>query len=77
MSLLLKGISNLSELDVDADKDWNLKGISNIKEVVAGMTAGDIAYHDGTRLVKLSPGQMDTQLFTLGPGHNPVWKYLV
>lgn len=77
MSLLLKGISNLSELDVDADKDWNLKSISNIKEVAAGMTAGDIVYHDGTQLVKLSPGQMDTQLFTLGPAHNPVWKYLV
>ena len=58
MSLLLKGgISKLSELEIDADKDWQTKGISNIREIVQGMGIGDAVQHDGARLVKLSPGQ--------------------
>jgi hypothetical protein len=71
------GITALSQLQIDADKDWATQGISNIKEVVAGMAAGDIIHHDGTKLAKLSPGQKDTELFTLGPGHDPVWKFLI
>jgi hypothetical protein len=69
------GVSDLLHLTIDVDKDWQLKGISNIKEVVLGMTKGDIVYHDGTRLVKLSPGAIGTELKTKGPGHAPVWSY--
>ncbi len=69
------GITKLSQLTIDADKDWQLKGISNIKEVVLGMTTGDVVYHDGTRLVKLSPGVTGTQLKTKGAGANPIYGY--
>jgi len=32
VSLLLKGITKLSQLAVDADKDWNGKAILNLGE---------------------------------------------
>ena len=77
MSLLMKqGITKLSELTIDADKIWLDKGISQIKELALGMTEGDILYHDGTRLVKLSPGVISTELMTLGPAHNPYWGFV-
>lgn len=40
MSLLLKGVTKLSELDIDANKDWQGKGISNIGTVVVTDGAG-------------------------------------
>ena len=74
MSLLLKaGISKLSELEIDADKNWNLKGISNIKEIALGMAIGDIVQHDGARLVKLSPGEAHHVLTSEGPGKLVTW----
>ena len=74
MSLLLKGgISKLSELEIDADKDWQTKGISNIKEIVLGMGIGDAVQHNGARLVKLSPGQAHHVLTSEGPGKLVVW----
>lgn len=77
MSLLMKqGITKLSELTIDADKVWLDMGISQIKELALGMTEGDILYHDGTRLAKLSPGPVSTELMTLGPGHNPYWGFV-
>lgn len=72
-----KGIKNLSQLTIDADKNWQAKGISNIKEIVLGMGVGDIAYHDGTKLVKLQPGMViGSELVTLGPGHNPYYGFV-
>ena len=69
------GITKLSQLTIDADKDWAAMGISNIKEVVAGMAVGDIIYHDGTGIQKLIPGLVGTQLKTKGSGQNPIWSY--
>jgi len=74
MSLLIKaGIAKLSELEIDTDKDWQAKGISNIKEIALGMGIGDVAQHDGARLVKLSPGQAHHVLTSEGPGKLVVW----
>ena len=70
------GITKLSELTIDADKAWADKGISQLKEIVSGMTAGDIVYHDGTRLLKLSPGVLGSQLITLGPTQAPKWGWV-
>jgi hypothetical protein len=55
MSLLTKGITRLSQLEIDADKDWRGKGITNIKEVASAMSHGDmIVRSDSTPvLVKL------------------------
>ncbi len=74
MSLLLKGgISKLSELEIDADKDWQGKGIANIKEVAAGMAIGDIIQHDGVKLVRLPPGMANYVLTSEGGGKLVVW----
>ncbi|GAI57050.1 unnamed protein product, partial [marine sediment metagenome] len=32
----------ISELEIDTDRDWKGYGITNIKEVVSGMTQGSI-----------------------------------
>lgn len=69
------GITKLSQLQIDADKIWLDKGISNIKEIVLAMTKGDIVFHDGTRLVKLSPGVLGSELKTKGPGANPIYSF--
>ena len=66
--LLVKGgITKLSELEIDTDKDWNSKGIFNLKELDAGMGKGDIVYHNGTRLAKLSPGTIGDELTSRDP----------
>jgi len=72
-------VSALSGLTIDADKVWeNLgvqMGISNIKEVAAGMAEGDMIYHDGTKIVKITPGAVGTGFKTKGVGHNPIWSF--
>jgi hypothetical protein len=74
MSLLLRaGISKLSELEIDADKDWQGKGIFNIKEVAQSMGIGDIVQHDGARLVKLPPGVANYVLTSEGSGKLVTW----
>ncbi len=74
------GISKLSLLQIDGDgaggdKDFLTLGISNIKEIVLGMTKGDIAFFDGTNLVKLSPGVLGSEVKTKGPGANPIYGF--
>ena len=75
MSLWIKstGITKLSELEIDADKDWQLKGITNIKEVAAGMAAGHVIQHDGMKLVTLAPGVEGHVLTSRGPGRLVYW----
>ena len=75
-SLLNKGVNHLSQVGIDADKDWGGVGISDIKEIVAGMNVGDIIFHDGTRIQKLSPGPLGSELITLGIGNNPKWGWV-
>ncbi|MFC1874643.1 hypothetical protein ACFLY3_00590 [Chloroflexota bacterium] len=56
MSWLIKGgTGKLSELEIDTDKDWQQKGITNLKAVAAGMAQGDIAFRGGDILERL-PG---------------------
>ena len=68
MSLLTKaGITKLSELIIDADKDWNGKRLSQLKELALGMGKGDILYQGaGGVLVKLSPGPISYELTSGG-----------
>ena len=74
MSLLLKaGIRRLSELEIDTDKDWRGRGISNIREVIAGMAIGDIIQHDGVKLIRLSPSVAHYVLTSQGGGHLVAW----
>jgi len=75
MSLLIKGgITKLSELTIDADKDWQAKGISNLEEVALGMTKGDFGVRGDVILKRLQPGSIGYILTSAGPLHIPSWQ---
>ena len=61
------GITKLSELQIDADKDWQGYGVTNLKELASGMQRGDVVRSDGVKLVKLSPGTIGNELTVLNP----------
>ena len=69
------GITKLSQLAFDADKDCASIGLENLKEVVAGMAVGDMIYHDGTGIKKITPGPVGSELVTQGPGRDPYWGW--
>lgn len=73
-NFLAKGISKLSELQIDADKDWEGKGISNLKELSSDMQKGDMIYRSPDTLVKLSPGPISYELTSSGEGNPIEWK---
>ena len=73
MSLLVKGITKLSELEIDADKDWQVKGITNIKQVAASMVIGNLAQHNGTILQRIVNGGDGYVLTSQGLGKLLVW----
>ena len=76
MSLWIKpGITMLSELTIDADKDWQVMGISNIREVAAAMTRGDMILSNGGVIDALNPGSISTILITQGLGNPPIWGH--
>lgn len=55
MSWLIKGgITKLSELEIDVDKDWQAKEITNLKAVVSAMVQGDIVFRGSDILQKLA-----------------------
>jgi hypothetical protein len=82
MSLLLKvgagiaGITKLSELEIDADKDWQAKGITNVKAIAEAMEHGDIVYRGAGILERLTAdaGKGYNFLRSRGPGMPPVWQ---
>jgi len=75
MSLLIisRGITKLSELEIDADKDWQLKGITNIKQVASGMGIGHVTQQDGSIMSTLAPGVEGHVLTSRGPGKLVYW----
>lgn len=73
MTLLIKGIDKLSQLLIDADKDWNTRGITNIKQVAALMSKGDIVVRDTNVLVRLAAGPDGYVLTSAGLGTIPAW----
>ena len=75
MSLLLKaaGITKLSELDIDVDKPWAGKGISNLKELAASMAHGDVDFRGAAVLEKLTAAIPGQYLKTQGVGFPPIW----
>jgi hypothetical protein len=72
--MMIKGITKLSELEIDADKDWQVKGITNLKQVAEIMSRGDIVVRDTSILVRLPPGPEDYCLTSAGPGKIPSWQ---
>ena len=70
-----RSVKKLSELEIDADKNWKEKGITNIEELAALMARGDMLFFDGTRLTKITPGPIGTMLTTHEFGNDPTWSY--
>jgi hypothetical protein len=67
-----------SKVTIDADKDMGGFGLTDLKELVAGMTAGDlIAFNAATgELAIVHPSsQIGTELLTKGTHFPPVWGF--
>ena len=76
MSLLIipKPVATLSALEIDVDKDWQGFGITNLKELVAGMQKGDVLTHDGNKIARLPPEIIGDELTSGGTGHDTTWN---
>ena len=76
MSLLLKGVARLSQLEIDTDKDWQTREIANLKAVAANMVHGDVIFRGNSILERLTAdaGKGYNFLRSRGPGLSPVWQ---
>ncbi len=76
MSLLTKGTARLSQLEIDADKDWQAREITNLKTIAGAMGHGDIAFRGVGVLERLvaDAGKGYSFLRSRGPGLSPVWQ---
>ena len=76
MSLLIvtKGVTTISQIEIDVDKDWQGFGLTNLKGLAGGMQKGDTLTHDGGKVVKLSPTNIGDELTSGGSGHATTWK---
>lgn len=69
------GITKLSELIIDADRDWGDRGISNLGGLAAGMEKGDLLQRGASGVMeRLSPGAIGNELTSLGAGRPVQWK---
>lgn len=69
------GIAKLSQLIIDGDKDWAGKGVTNIKQLAAGMVGGSIIVKGlGGILENLPPGILSRVLTSNGLGALPSWQ---
>jgi len=71
----------LSGLVIDADKDWQGKGIYNLGFLVSNMNRGDLVVfgedeEGNTRIVKLPPADEGKVLCSAGPGKLPFWAWV-
>ncbi len=75
MSLLVTGVSKLSQLIIDADKEWQVKGISSLKQLALGMVQGDLIVKGPSGvLIRVPPGIANTVWTSNGPGATPSWQ---
>jgi len=75
-ALLIKavgGITKLSDLIIDADKDWQGFGISNIKEAAAAMAKGDVPIRGNAILETFIPGPIGRRVTSADAGNTPTW----
>jgi hypothetical protein len=63
----------LSEITIDVDKDWQAFGITNIRQVAAGMVIGNLAQHNGLILERVACGPPGYVLTSQGPGKKVTW----
>ena len=73
--LLVKaGITRLSELEVDGDKDWQGHRITRISYLADGMRRGSLLVHDGEKLVALPGSSIGDELTSQGAAALPAWQ---
>ena len=73
--LLVKaGISRLSELAIDADKDWGGHAVTGLSHLAEGMARGSLLVHDGERLVALPGGSIGHELTACDETALPAWQ---
>ena len=68
------GITRLSELEIDADKDWQGYSIDNIAHLASGMARGSLLVHNGSILVAIPSGPIGHEFTSGGPGVQPSWE---
>lgn len=70
-----QGVSKLSELDIDSDKDFGGFGIYNVKELVPGQAIGSLISKDPVtlKLAAVDPGTAAFMLMTKDVGHLPAY----
>jgi len=74
------GITKLSELEIDADKNWAVKAISRLAGLDASQVRGDIwtfDFEDHAYLIvkRLQAMEMGKILCSRGPGKPPLWAW--
>lgn len=76
MSLLLKGVARLSQLEIDTDKDWQTREIANLRAIAANMAHGDVIFRGGSIMERLTAdaGKGYNFLRSRGHGLSPVWQ---
>ena len=72
--LVRAGITKLSELQIDADKDWQGHGVINLAHLATGMTKGSLLVHNGSVLAAVPAGTIGDEFTSNGPGHMPEWE---
>lgn len=71
--MLFKGITRLSELDIDADKDWNARGITNIRQLAPLMSKGDLLQRGDLVIQRIPAGPDGYVITSQGPGKLVTW----
>jgi len=72
--LARSGITRLSELAIDAGKDWGGYSIHNVSRLAAGMDRGGLLVHNGSILQTVNPGPIGHEFTSKGPGAMPSWQ---
>lgn len=66
--------TRLSKVVIDtADKDWNQKRLTNLKEMQTGAALGDVTVRNGTEIINLVPGVSGNILTTQARTAPPTW----
>lgn len=71
----IRGVDKLSKTKIDADKDWEGCGQTNLDQLAESMQKGDLLIRGDENLVILQPGPIGTQLTARDPGNLPVFQY--
>jgi len=72
--LMRGGISRLSELEIDADKDWQGYSMHNVDYLAAGMNRGSLLVHNGLILQAVASSPIGHEFTSNGPGLMPSWQ---